>query len=281
MRIKQILAALVAVTCLCLPLSANADQDKIKLAYVEWAETVASTNVIKLVLEQAGYEVEIIPVSAAVMWTSAATGDVDGFTGGWLPKTQGQYLKRLKDQVNLLGPNLEGARIGLAVPTYVELDSIADLKENADMFEGRIIGIDPGAGIMVNAENAVEDYELDNFELMEGSGATMTAVLKNRIEENKAVVVTAWSPHWKFSRWDLKYLKDPEKSFGGEEYIASVARLGLEDDAPHAFSILDNFHWTMDECQQVMLWGRESSPAEAAARWVKENPERVAEWLAQ
>ncbi len=116
---------------------------------------------------------------------------------------------------------------------------------------------------------------------MEGSGATMTAVLKNNVEDKKPVVVTAWSPHWKFSRWDLKYLKDPKKSFGGEEYIATVTRLGLEDDAPYAFSILKKFYWTMDECQQVMLWGRESSPAEAAARWVKENPDRVAEWLAQ
>ena len=62
------------------------------------------------------------------------------------------------------------------------------------------------------SEQAVQDYGLDKLELMEGSGATMTAALASAIKDKKWVVVTAWSPHWMFGKWDLKYLDDPKKA---------------------------------------------------------------------
>jgi len=53
---------------------------------------------------------------------------------------------------------------------------------------------------MSKTEKAREDYNLDDLKLMEGTGAMMTAVLKDRIEDKKWVVVTGWTPHWKFAR---------------------------------------------------------------------------------
>lgn len=52
-----------------------------------------------------------------------------------------------------------------------------------DKFGGRIIGIDPGAGLMAASENALVEYGLD-YELMEGSDATMVAALKQAIDKN-------------------------------------------------------------------------------------------------
>jgi len=116
------------------------------------------------------------------------------------------------------------------------------------------------------------------MEIVGSSGAMMTATLKNRIRQNKPVVVTAWTPHWMFSRWDLKYLKDPKKMFGEAEYIATIARKGLKEDKPEVHALLKSFTWTLADCQQVMLWMQDSSPEEAAQRWIKENPEQVAAW---
>ena len=144
---------------------------------------------------------------------------------------------------------------------------------------GKIIGIDPGAGIMSTTEKAIEEYGL-NFELIEGSGATMTASLKNAIENEKWIVVTGWTPHWKFARWDLKYLEDPKGLYGETEYISTIARKGLSEEMPKAYEFLDNFYWTPDDMGEVMIMNEESQdPYENAKTWVNENMDKVGEWL--
>jgi glycine betaine/proline transport system substrate-binding protein len=278
---------ILIVTVMSLVLSfgagtAMAKDDEVTIVYVEWACATASSHVVAEVIEQElGYDVNLLPVSAAAMWQALAVGDVDAMTTAWLPVTHGHYLERFGDDVEDLGVNCEGAGIGLVVPTYVEIDSITELNENADKFNGKIIGIDPGAGIMSATEKALDVYNLDNMELVEGSGATMTMTLKDKIENNEWVVVTGWTPHWKFARWDLKYLEDPENVYGGTETINTVVRKGLKEDMPEVYAFLDNFKWDLAKIGQVMGWNAEdgADPRETAKRWVEENPEIVNEWL--
>ncbi len=80
----------------------------------------------------------------------------------------------------------------------------------SERFGGKIIGIDPGAGLMIATDEAVTEYGLD-YEVVEGSDATMAAALKTAIDNEEWVVVTGWAPHWKFARWDLKFLDDPKQ----------------------------------------------------------------------
>jgi glycine betaine/proline transport system substrate-binding protein len=278
----SIAAAVIFLTAFFAATGFSADKKgKVELAYVEWSCATASTNVVKAVLEDLGYEVEITPVSAAAMWQAIASGDVDGMTTAWLPVTHGHYLEKFKDKVVNLGVNLEGAGIGLVVPAYVTIDSIEQLNENADKFDGKIIGIDPGAGIMSKTEKAIKEYGLDKFELIEGSGATMTAELGNRIKNKEWVVVTGWTPHWKFARWDLKYLKDPKGIYGGTEHIATIVRKGLDKDMPEVYKFLDNFAWTLADIGKIQEWNTEkgADPYKNAQKWVKENPDKVKAWL--
>jgi glycine betaine/proline transport system substrate-binding protein len=258
-----------------------AEKGKVELAYVEWSCATASVNVCKAVLqEKLGYKVEITPVSAAAMWQAIASGDVDGMTTAWLPVTHGHYLKKVKDKVVDLGPNLKGAGIGLVVPKYVTIDSIDQMNDVADKFDGKIIGIDPGAGIMSKTEKAIKEYGLTNFKLMEGSGAMMTATLKNRIKNKEWVVVTGWTPHWKFARWELKYLKDPKGIYGGSENIVTIVRKGLDKDMPEVYAFLDKFNWTLADIGKIQGWNAEGAdPYDSAKRWIKENPEKVNAWL--
>lgn len=274
------LTVMALVVALAVP-AAMAKDDEVTIAYVEWACATASSNVAAAVIEQEfGYDVDLLPVSAAAMWQALDAGDVDAMTTAWLPVTHGHYLERFGETVEDLGVNCEGAGIGLVVPTYVEIDSITELNEHADKFDNEIIGIDPGAGIMSATEEALEVYELDDMELVEGSGATMTLTLKDKIENNEWVVVTGWTPHWKFARWDLKYLDDPENVYGGAETINTIVRKGLKEDMPEVYAFLDNFHWTLAEIGEVMGWNADGmDPEDSAKRWIEENPERVAEWL--
>lgn len=276
------LAGLALATGAALTAGAAQAQDKgtVHLAYVEWSSEVASTNVMRAVLEQAGYEVDMTSLSAAAMWQAVSTGDADAIVAAWLPTTHADYLERVGDKVNDLGPNLDGTKLGLVVPAYSDVDSIADLNDHADSFNGEIIGIDPGAGIMGLTEEVVDTYDLD-LALRSGSGATMTAALASAIENEEDVVVTGWTPHWKFARWDLKYLEDPENVYGGAEQIHTIVRQGLEEEMPEAYAILDAFEWSPEDMGEVMLMNQEedADPYENAQKWVEENQEQVQEWL--
>lgn len=274
--------ALLAGLCLSLAAPAVAgDKGKVDLIYVEWSSEVASTNVVKAVLENMGYDVELTPVSAAAMWQGVASGDADGLVAAWLPTTHGHYLKKVSGKVVDLGPNLKGTKIGWVVPDYVSVNSIADLNKYGDKFDWKIIGIDPGAGLMSKSEKAMKAYGLDKWELVEGSGATMTAALADAVKNKKWVIVTGWTPHWKFARWKLKYLKDPKDIFGGEEEIHTIVRKGLEKDKPEVYYVLDHFQWTPEDMAELMVWNTKkgSDPYKNAQRWVKEHPDKVKAWM--
>jgi len=250
---------LVLALCVFLAVPAHAaSKGRVKLAYVDWDCAAASTNVVAAVLqEKLGYEVEMLPVASEAMWQAVASGYVDGMVTAWLPVTHADYLAKVKDRVENLGPIAGGAKLGWAVPAYVTVDSIADLNGAADRFGRKVIGIDSGAGLMRLSEQVVKDYGL-KLVLVEGSAATMTAALADAIKHRKWVVVTAWSPHWMFGTWDLKYLKDPKGVLGREEHIDTIVRKGLKQDKPEVYRFLDKFAWKdAGQLQMVMAWNQE------------------------
>jgi len=154
--------------------------------------------------------------------------------------------------------------------------SSASVGESVDY---KITGIDPGAGIMEATDRAIKDYELDKWDVTTGSGAAMTAALKKAYDAEKPIIVTGWTPHWKFAKFDLKYLDDPKGSYGGEEQIHSIGRLGLAEDLPEAHQILSNFNWSEDDMGEVMVAIQEGEKeVEAAQNWIDANAEKVAEW---
>ncbi|AVI64127.1 glycine betaine ABC transporter substrate-binding protein [Halomonas sp. GFAJ-1] len=278
-RVRLASLALVAGTGLAAGSIAQAN-GTINLAYVEWSSEVASTNVIAAALEQAGFDVELTSLSAAAMFQALSSGDADAIVAAWLPTTHADYMERLGGNVEDLGMNLDGTKLGLVVPAYTDVDSIADLNDNADSFNGEIIGIDPGAGLMSLTEEVVDTYDL-GLNLRSGSGATMTAALSSAINNEEDIVVTGWTPHWMFARFDLKYLEDPEGVYGGAEQIHTVVRQGLKDDMPEAYAILDAFAWTPEQMGEVMLMNQEdgADPYESAQQWVEDNQDVVAQWL--
>ncbi|QHS21779.1 glycine/betaine ABC transporter [Virgibacillus sp. MSP4-1] len=148
-----------------------------------------------------------------------------------------------------------------------------------EKLEYTITGIDPGAGIMGQAKDALKEYSLDNWEIQSSSGAAMTAALEKAIDEKKPIIVTGWIPHWKFMRFDLKMLDDPKGVFGGEEQINTLVRKGLEEDMPGAYKFFDQFNWEPKHLQDVMLKIEEGKEEQKAAEeWVKEHEELVSTW---
>jgi|SRR5690625_4028576 len=277
---KRFLAALLVTVGLG---AAAAQDDSIHLGYVLWDSEISSTHVVAAVLmDELGYDVELTSVDAGPMFTGLAQGDFDAIVAAWFPATHEAYRDQYGDQFVDLGPNLDGADIGWAVPEYVEVDSITELNENADMFDGEIIGIDPGAGLMAASDNAFEVYDLSNFTLLDGSDAAMAAALQRAIDREEPIIVTAWRPHWKWAAYDLKYLEDPEGVFGDAEQIHTLLSEDFAENGPQdAIDFLDNFYWTGEDMGEVMLMiiNEGMEPLDAARAWIEDNRDTVEGWL--
>lgn len=173
--------------------------------------------------------------------------------------------------------------VGLAACGNDEGDSTssgdADTKSVGEAVDYKITGVDPGAGIMEATDKAIKEYELEGWDVTTGSGAAMTAALKKAYDKEEPIIVTGWTPHWKFAKFDLKYLEDPKGVYGGEEQIKTIARTGLAEDLPEAYEVLSKFHWTEEDMGEVMVAIQEGEKeAVAAQNWIDANPEKVAEW---
>ena len=257
--------------------SSAKETKRINLSYVEWDTEVASTNVVGEVLKQMGYDVTMTPLDNSIMWKSVSNGESDAMVSAWLPKTHGSQYAQYKDQVEDLGANLTGAKVGLAVPAYMDVNSIDELTDQAGK---KIKGIEPGAGVVTAAENTIQKYDnLKDWKVETSSSGAMTVALGQAIKKHEPIVVTGWTPHWMFAKYDLKYLEDPENGMGSEEQIHTMVRKGLKEDQPEAYKVLDNFHWSEKDMEKVMLEiNNGKDPQQAAKDWIKENQELVESW---
>lgn len=267
-----------------LTLSASALADTkptLKIGYVEgWDDSVATSNVAARIIEKRlGYQVQLVPVAAGVMWQGVARGDLDATLSAWLPVTQGAYWDQFKGKVVDLGTNFPDAKIGLIVPAYVNAKSIDDLNAQKAAFGGSIVGIDAGAGVMRKTDDAIKNYGL-GYSLMPSSGSAMTAELARSINSNKPVIVTGWAPHWMFAKWKLRFLEDPKKVFGEAEHVDSVVNPALETKAKPVVAFLKKFQWKPGEIDSVMLSIQNGSKPEAAAdAWISAHADRVNAWV--
>lgn len=257
------------------------DKGTINLAYVNWAEGVAMTNLAKVVLEEKmGYDVEMTMADAAPVFTALASGDQDAFLDAWLPITHQSYMEEYGDSLDDLGYNFEGAKIGLVVPAYMNINSITELNDVADELGGQIIGIDSGAGIMAKTEEVINTYGL-NLDLISGSGPAMTAALSSAVEDEEPIVVTGWTPHWKFARWDLKFLEDPEGVFGEAENVHTITRKGFSEDMPEAAEFFKNFYMDSQQLGDLMgaISDSDEDPDVVAKAWMEENEDLIQSWI--
>lgn len=256
------------------------ERQEIELGYVEWDSEIASTHLVAAVLEdEFDQNVTLRSAEAGPMWAGLARGDFDATVSAWLPATHQAYWDDFGDELIDLGPNLENAKIGWVVPEYTPIESIEQVNDYYDELDGRIVGIDPGAGLMQASERALEEYGIE-LNLLEGSAAAMTAALESAYTNQEHIVVTGWTPHWKFSAYDLKYLEDPRGVFGEAEAIHTVVTPELESENPEAFEFLNNFYWTNEQIGEVMILIEEGiEPIEAGRVWLSENEDVLEDWL--
>ena len=263
--------------------SGAADKNLSVAVVAGWDEDVAASNLWKSLLEERGYTVNMQELDVASTFTGVANGQLDLYLDAWLPTTHAVYWDRFKDQLETVTTWQTGKNT-LVVPDYVDVTSIADLKGRAAEFDGRIVGIEAGAGEMkAMREKIIPTYELTDMNLVEGSSPAMLATLDSAIKQNEPVVVTLWQPHWAFSRYNLKVLEDPQGAWGAPDEMQIIATKGWSAANPEAAGWLKNFTITPEQLSSLMLKLQEAGKGQeqvATKQWITENQQAVDAWFA-
>lgn len=257
---------------------------EIKIGYIPWDEGIASTFLWKELLEERGFKVTTTQYAAGPLYTGLATGQLDFETDSWLPTTHAEYWRKYGKQLDDLGKWYGPTSLELTVPSYVrDVNSLADLKAHSSEFGGKIVGIEPSAGMMgLLKDKVLGAYGLKgDYEVIDGSTPAMLAELKRAYAKKQPVVVTLWSPHWAYSDYGLKKLKDPKGAWGKGDGVHTLARKGFAADNPEVGRWLDDFSMTEKQLTGLEAGIQKAGKGkeqDAVRDWLKRNPGLVDKW---
>lgn len=256
-------------------------KNPIDVAWFPWDEDIAVTHLWKNVLERRGYKLNLKQMDVGPVYTGLASGDLDLNFDAWLPYAQANYWEKSKDHLADLGTWYEPTSLEVAVPSYVKgITSYEDLKGKADLFDGKIIGIEPGTGEMNLLKNKVlPGYGLDKeYDVVDGSTPAMLTELKRAYAKKQPVAVVLWSPHWAYSQYDLTKLKDGKKLFGEGNTIRTIANEEFPGQYPQLTKWIKGFHLSEDELGtlegEINAHGQ-GHEDEAVDAWLKKHPDVV------
>ena len=144
-------------------------------------DTVAVTGLWSVLLKEHGYNVETKSVDLAAGFSGIARGDIDGCLNTWLPTTHAVFIDKYKNDLVILDkPFFANDRMVLAVPDFVEENTITDLVRNADKYDSKLIGIEAGSGEMKLLPGVLAKYSAqDKLKVIEGSTPAALAALKS------------------------------------------------------------------------------------------------------
>ncbi len=272
---------MLLLAVMCVACNPDSGKKKISIAYANWLEGIAMSHLAKVVLEEKGYEVELLNADVAPVFASVSREKADVFMDAWLPVTMKDYIDQYGDQIEFIGEVYDSARVGLVVPQYVTIDSIGELAAYKGQFSSEIVGIDAGAGIMKTTDKAIGDYGLDGYKLLTSSSSTMLASLQKAMEKEAWIVITGWTPHWMFDRYPLKFLHDPKGTYGNVESIYVIGWKGFTEKDPFVAKFFSNIKFTTEEISSLMkaLKDARMDEEDLVRKWRDEHRELVESWI--
>ncbi|AXL49969.1 glycine/betaine ABC transporter substrate-binding protein [Paraburkholderia caffeinilytica] len=262
--------------------------EPVKMAVTNWADVLAVANVAKYALETSLKQpVQFVQADIGIQYQGVARGDLDIMVGGWLPVTHATYYAKYKNDMDDVSVIYTGGKNGWAVPAYIpesQLSSISDL-EKPDVkskLNGTVQGIEPGGGLMQASEKTIKAYDLNGYNLQSSSEAGMLAGVQRAYQSKQWIVATVWSPHWLFQKWQMRYLKDPKGTLGGEEQVHAFASKQFAAKFPQADVFFKHFKLTLADVEAIEFEGNATNDyATAAKKFVDAHPEKLKAWLQQ
>lgn len=258
--------------------AAQAEGKVIHMGTMSWEDLTPITGITKKVLEDKGYTVEVTDFSEwGIAYAALTRGDIDIMASQTDYVAHDYWVKNM-NALEKISPVSHGLYQSFAVPSYVDIASIEDLNANADKFGGKIIGIEPGSGLMRDAANAVDEYGLD-LELVEGSTGAMTAALKSAEDRKEWIAVTVWQPSWMTEKFDLKFLADPKGVFPGAQSYYWIGTKGFSAANPGAREAIASVYVPLEDITAINSAVNDGKTMDqAVADWVGAHADLIGRW---
>jgi len=276
---KKIWKAVCAVAMMgMVMLPVHAEEKTITMGTLTWEDLTPITGITKKVLEDSGYSVKVIEFSEwGIAYAALTKGDIQ-VLASQTDYAANDYWNKNKNRLEKLSPVSYGLYQAIAVPKYVDIDSIEQLNDNAEKFGNKIIGIEPGSGLMNDASKAVKDYGI-KLQLLEGSTAAMTAALKSAVDRKEWVAVTVWEPSWMAQKFDLKFLKDPKGVFPPPQGYYWIGHKEFSKEYPRAREVMASVFVPISDITAINGEVKDGKTMEQAIQgWTDGHAELLKRW---
>ena len=277
MLVRKILlaTALVAVSAVAAQAAEPESCKTVRMADVGWTDNTAQNGLFKNVLKGLGYEMEDQVLALPVIMESLKNKDLDLFLDNWMPSNAANVQPYLDAKsLDMLEPNLTGAGYGPVVPDYVAAAGVKDIKDlaaNADKFDKKFYGIEPG-----NDGNKIVQAKIDDpanglkgWELVESSEQGMLAQAEKSMKKQEWIAFLGWAPHPVMGQMKLVYLTGFEKDGFGDAQIKTLTRPGYSAECANVGKLLANLKFTLPMESTIMdAIGGGADGEKAATDWL-------------
>lgn len=291
---KQMLMTTTLSIALLGATTANAADDcgTLRFGQVSWTGVTAKTETAAWLLDELGYETDVVTASLPIMFQSLANNDRDVFAGFWVPTSRQMASKHMKKgDIDIVTKNLKGAKYTVGVTRAAWEGGVRhfeDLAENIDKFDGRILGIESGNDGNDIIEQMIEDdaYGMGGFELQPSSEAGMLTEVQRRVDRGEWAAWLAWAPHPMNVNIDLEFLDGGADYWGpnqGGATVYTLARKGYAWECPNVGQFLENYEYTVAEQSELATYivNDEMDYPEAGKKLIQEHPELLDRWFDQ
>lgn len=247
-----------------------------------WTDGLSTAYLWKNVLEADGYTVEIEEINdAAPLYTGLAEGDIDVYPSAWPEVTHKSYMDEYGDDIEDLGAYYDDAKLTMAVPEDSDLTSIEDLVGKSADYDGKIVGIEAGAGLTKAVqEQVIPQYGLeeDGWELQTSSTPAMLNALEEAVDAKEDIVVTLWRPFWANNSFPVRDLEDPKGALGEAEGLHELATIGFSEEFPEVAEMMANAKLDDEQygtLEDQVVNQNPDDPAAGVEAWLADNPDWV------
>ena len=286
--------------------SESGDCGEINMAVNPWVGYYADAYVIGHIAEtELGCTVNYKELKEDVSWQGFGTGEVDVVIEDWgHPDLEKQFFAEQGDGSAMdFGPTGNIGIIGWYVPPWLaeehpEIleyenlnDFAADFATSETGDKGQFLGADPS--YVQFDEAIISNLGLDFEVVFSGSEAASITAFQQAEENKEFLIGYFYEPQWLFADLPLAKVALPPYEEGcqddpakvdcdyPETVLKKIVSTSWVDEGGPGVDLVENFEWTNEDQNLVAKYISDEgmSNEDAAARWVEENPDKVAEWL--